>query len=246
MTATPADTPAEPLPRRHYPRVLRILAPPLKAVLRLLGSKDWHGTENLHRPGGMIVAANHITELDPVSTAHVLYNNGLPPRIMAKAELFRMPVLGRLMYAAAMIPVERGTRRAADALVAAHEALAEGDVVLIFPEGTLTKDPNQWPMVGHPGVARMALTTGAPVIPLAQWGPNLVVRTKKPWFTPLPRRKFQAMVGEPVNLSDLMGRTDPEVYVEATARIMSAITVQLAELRGEAPPEIPFDRRKVR
>lgn len=233
--------------QRRYSPTYRFIAGVVKPFLWLMGRKRWSGTENLHRPEGFIAAANHASLLDPLATAHVLYNNGAPPRIMAKAELWKVFGLGALLRGSGQIPVERRTRQAADSLVAAQAALEAGECVLIFPEGTLTLDPNAWPMVAHTGVARLALTSGAPVIPLAQWGSTAIL-PRKAKFPTLRRTTFQALVGEPVDLTDLRpqpgAQPTPEALAEGTRRIMAAITTQLAQLRGETPPAEPFDRRK--
>lgn len=233
---------------RRTSALYRGMAGIVRPLMWALGTPRWRGVENLPTSGGVIVAGNHINDLDPLTAAHSLYSNGAPPRIMAKSELFKVPVLGSIMRSTQMIPVERGTRHAADSLDAAREALAAGEVVLIFPEGTHTRDPEYWPMVARTGVARLALTTGAPVIPLAQWGANLVMPPHKPYFKPFPRPHFDVVFGPPVDLSDLMppeGQPpSAEALTAATARIMAAITQQLAEIRGEEPPPEPFDRRK--
>ncbi|GMA30828.1 lysophospholipid acyltransferase family protein [Litorihabitans aurantiacus] len=236
------DTPANRSPRR-YSLTYRGIAGVVKPLLALVSGKDWRGMERLPREGGVIVAANHVSLLDPVTTAHSLYDNGAPPRIMAKAELFRVPILGRLLRGSGQIPVHRNTRNAADSLEGARRALAAGECVLIFPEGTLTLDPDGWPMVARTGVARLALTSGAPVVPVAQWGASTLLppRAKLPRL--LPRTRMQVLVGEPVDLGDLVGRTDAAALTEATARIMGAITAQLVQLRGGEPPVTPFDRR---
>lgn len=229
---------------RRYSASYRFFAAVIKPILFLIARRDWRGTEHLHRTEGFIAAANHVTELDAVTTAHVLYDNGAPPRIMAKAELFEIPVFGRLLRSSGQIPVHRNSRNAADSLAAAQEALAAGECVMIFPEGTLTLDPQEWPMVARTGVARLALSTGAPVIPLAQWGASAILPRKSFVLRPFPRKTVHALVGPPVDLADLQGKLDSASLVEATARIMAAITAQVAQLRGEDPPAEPFDRRK--
>ncbi|ROR93112.1 1-acyl-sn-glycerol-3-phosphate acyltransferase [Salana multivorans] len=231
-------------PPRHKSGHYRFIAAVVRPILNALGRKRWSGTENLPAEGGFIVASNHLCNLDPLTVAHMLYNNGAPPRILAKSELWRMPIIGPTMRHSHMIPVERGTRTAADSLVAAEAAIAHGEAVFIYPEGTHSKDPDKWPMVARTGVARLALATGAPVIPVAQWGAHLVMPNHKPWFRPWAQPKFQVLVGTPVDLADLIGRSDHEALVEATARIMRAITALLARLRGETPPEIPWDHRR--
>ena len=229
---------------RAYSFSYRFIAAVVRPFLWLISKKDWRGLENLDRSEGFIVAANHMSNLDPLCTAHVLYNNGAPPRIMAKAELFKVPGLGALLRSSGQIPVDRKSRSAAESLSAAADALRSGECVLIFPEGTLTLDPELWPMVAKTGVARLALMSGAPVIPMAQWGAHTLLPRRSFWLRPIPRKRVRAILGPPVDLSDLGTNTDSATLVEATARIMAAITALVAELRGEQPPAEPFDRRK--
>ncbi len=231
-------------PPRHKSGHYKFVAGVVRPILALLGRKRWRGMENLPAEGGFIAAANHLCNLDPLTVAHMLYNQDMPPRIMAKAELWKAPVLGSVLQGSHMIPVERGTRSAADSLVSAERALEHGECVLIFPEGTHSKDPEQWPMVARTGIARLALSTGVPVIPIAQWGASQVMPRHKPYFRPWAQPKFDVLVGPPVDLADLVGRTDHAALIEATARIMRAITELLAGLRGETPPETPWDPRK--
>src|SRR5690606_31973752 len=131
--------------------------------------RDWRGAENLPARG-LTAAANHVTEVDPVTLAHFLYGQGRAPKITAKASLFSVPVLGGILRRTGMIPVHRGTAGAAQSLVDATARLDEGECVVFFPEGTLTRDPDGWPMVGKTGAARLALASRAPVVPIAQWG----------------------------------------------------------------------------
>lgn len=229
---------------RRYSLSYRFIANVVRPFLWCISRKEWSGLEHLDRSEGFIVAANHVSTLDPLTTAHVLYNNAAPPRIMAKAELFKVPVLGALLRSSGQIPVHRNSRNAADSLVDAQAALAAGECVMIFPEGTLTLDPQGWPMVARTGVARLALTSGAPVVPLAQWGASAILPPKAIFLRPFPRKRVQALVGPPVDLSDLQGKVDSASLVEATNRIMAAITAQLAVLREETPPAEPFDRRR--
>lgn len=231
-------------PPRHKSGHYRFIANVVRPLLNLLGRKKWRGLENLPEHEGFIVAANHLSNLDPLVIAHMLYNNGAPARIMAKAELWDLPVIGTAMRNSQMIPVKRGTRSAGDSLLAATEALEHGEAVLIYPEGTHSKAPGEWPMVARTGVARLALATGAPVIPVAQWGASKVMPSGPPYFRPWAQPTFEILVGPPVDLADLHGRSDHEALTEATARIMRAITQQLAQIRGEEPPATPWDMRK--
>ncbi|MDT0165584.1 lysophospholipid acyltransferase family protein [Actinotalea sp. AC32] len=224
-----------------YRAVARVVRPLLFSVSR----PQWRGAENLPRDRGFIAASNHMTNLDPLTFAHFLYDNGFAPRVLAKSSLFSVPFVGRVLRATGQIPVHRDTAQAGRSLESAVEALQRGECVAVFPEGTLTRDPDLWPMVGRTGVARLALTTRAPVIPIAQWGPQDVLGRYAKVPHPFPRKKVQVVAGPPVDLDDLYGRPqDTVVLREATERVMAAITALLEELRGEAAPERRHDMRR--
>jgi 1-acyl-sn-glycerol-3-phosphate acyltransferase len=206
--------------------------------------QDWRGAEHLPSTGGFVVCPNHISHVDPFAFAHFLYDNGHPPFFLAKSEIFRIPVLGRLLTAAQQIPVHRGTSEAARAFSAAVAAVQDGKCVPIFPEGTLTRDPQMWPMTARTGAARVALTTRCPVIPVAQWGPQEIQRPYAKVLHLFPRKTMRLLAGPSVNLDDLYDRPqDAATLTEATARIMAAITAQLEVLRGEKAPAVTFDSR---
>jgi len=202
------------------------------------------GIENLPREGGFIAAANHVSELDSLTTPEFLLVNGFIPRVLAKQALFKTPVVGAFLRQAQMIPVDRGSEKAASSLAVAEEELTTGACVLIFPEGTLTRDPDLWPMEGKTGVARLALATRVPVIPIGQWGPSLLL----PRYGRIPklgkRKEIKIAVGKPVDLSDLYDRPiDGDVLREATDRVMDAITALVEQVRGEKAPAQRFDLR---
>ena len=193
---------------------------------------------------GIVVAANHMSWFDPMNISHVLWDAGRPPRFMAKDKLFDMPGIGQILGGAGQIPVYRESDDPASAIRAAVDAIENGECVVIYPEGTMTRDPDLWPMHGRTGAAQLGLTTGAPVIPIAQWGPQEVMRPYKTEFNLLPRKTMQTLVGEPVDLDDLRGKEmTKEVLAEATERIMVAITELLEELRGEEAPVGRIDFR---
>jgi 1-acyl-sn-glycerol-3-phosphate acyltransferase len=211
----------------------------------LLTKRDWRGWEHFPASGGFVVAPNHVSHVDPLAFAHFLFDSGHPPFFLGKEAVFRVPVVGAILRGAQQIPVFRNTGRAADAFRAAVEAVEAGKCVGVYPEGTLTRDPALWPMVGKTGAARIALTTRCPVIPVAQWGPQEILApySKRPHV--LPRKTMHVLAGPPVDLTDLYDRPlDAVVLREATARIMAAITGLLEELRGEPAPAERFDSRK--
>ncbi len=213
-------------------------------LLRRLTRQDWDAAAQLPQTGGVILVGNHISNFDPVAFVHYVVWNGRWPRFLAKADLWKVPVLGYLAVRCGQIPVERGTSRAGDALSHAEEAIRRGECVVIYPEGTITADPDTWPMTARPGVARLALRTGCPVIPVGQWGAQAVMPGKKPvWpkFRPKPTLRFR--MGPPVDLSDLDGRTDSAAAMAAGRRIMAAVTDLVAQIREVPAPEQVFDLR---
>ena len=136
----------------------------------------------------------------------------------------------------------RGRGDAGLVLKQAEQALAAGACVIVYPEGTASRDPDLWPMVGKTGAARLALTTGAPVIPIGQWGAQDVLPygTKKVHL--FPRKTVRMAAGPPVDLSGYAGqRLSASTLRAATADIMADITALLAKIRQETPPAVPWD-----
>ena len=213
-------------------------------LLRLLTRQDWGPADNLPAAGGVIVVANHISNFDPAALAQFLIWHGRWPRALGKADLWQVPVIAWLATQCGQIPVERNTARAGNALVPAEEALKRGECVLIYPEGTITADPDGWPMTAHAGAARLALSTGFPVVPIGQWGAQQVMGGKKPTFpTFFPRSTMTLRVGEPIDVTDLAGRTDRAAVLEVGRRMMASITALVAGIRGEVAPTERYDLR---
>ncbi len=222
----------------------RLVITAVRPFATLLLKRRWQGQENLPADTGFIAVSNHVSYVDPLTFGHYLYNNGHPPRFLAKHELFKLPVIGRILKSGDQIPVYRGTSQAKDSLSYAHEVLARGDMIAMFPEGTLTRDPELWPMVARTGAARLALESGAPVIPVAQWGAHLLLPpySKKPDL--FPRKPMTVVAGPAIDLDDLRGKPfDTEVLRAATDRIMATLTTMVGEIRGETPPAQPYDMR---
>ncbi len=214
-------------------RVAVIVVKPLATVFT---RRLWEGFENLPQEGGVLVVANHYSHADPLTLAHAVYDNGRVPRFLAKAELFGVPLIGAVMRGAAQIPVYRRTPDAAAALSAAVESLRAGECVVIYPEGTTTDDPARWPMHSRTGVARLALSTRVPVLPLAQWGAHRLHDKQDGWRL---RRVFvHTRLGPPIDLSRYEDSPlSAAVLREVTDLIMDTIRQMLGELRGEVPPD---------
>lgn len=213
----------------------------IKPTLLVFVKRDWHGQENIPRSGGVIIAANHISYADPFPIAHFVYDARRLPRFLAKAELFQMRFVKNVMKGAGQIPVYRYTEDASAALKDAVAALRRGECLVVYPEGTITKDPNYWPMLAKTGVARLALLSGAPVVPLAQWGAqDLYGRDKK--IRLLPRKTHHAVAGPPLDLSRYAGAEPTrEVLREITNVVMGEIRGLVGDLRGEPVPADVFD-----
>lgn len=226
--------------RRSWPFVVG--AAILKPLYFAFTRPDWREGTRIPATGGCVLVLNHISHVDPLTAAHLVHDHGREPRYLAKAGLFRGRVLGYFLRSAGQIPVERSSRHAVGAYAAAVEAVRAGECVVVYPEGTITRDPDLWPMTGKSGAARIALATGCPVIPIGQWGAHTLLApyAKKPHL--FPRSTITMLVGDPVPLEDLRAREiSPQVIHEATERIMDAITELVAQVRGETPPAERFD-----
>lgn len=219
----------------------------LKPVLLALTRRRWSGFESVPKQGGVIIAVNHISHADPFVFADALiFSTGRVPRFLAKSTLFqgRGPVRGfvaRVLKGTKQIPVQRYTTDASLALADACAALESGELVAIYPEGTVTRDPGKWPMQGKTGVARLALLSGAPVIPVAQWGAEQILDSyRTPGLHLLPRHTITVVAGPPVDLSRWQGRKPTnEVLHQATEAVMTDLTRLLEGIRGEkAPAEV--------
>ncbi|MEU5159247.1 lysophospholipid acyltransferase family protein [Streptomyces sp. NPDC020875] len=227
----------------------RLAAVIAKPPLLVLFKRDWRGAEHIPADGGFITAVNHNSYLDPLSYAHFQYNTGRVPRFLAKAPLFRTPFVGMMLRGTRQIPVYRESNNALDAYRAAVGAIEQGECVAFYPEGTITRDPGMWPMAGKTGAARIALETRVPVIPVAQWGANLVMPpyAEEKKIRLFPRKTLIVQAGPPVDLSGFYDlEPTPEVLKEATEVIMGAITALLEEIRGEQAPRQPWDHSTAR
>ena len=233
-------------PPRSYPLgtnlTYKVFAAILIPIFNLFMSRDWKGAQNIPASGRVIVASNHMSYLDVLVFTHFLFRNGRAPRYLGKVGVFRVPVVGKILLASGQIPVERETIDAKNAVDHAKILLESGHMLGVYPEGTLTRDGQMWPMIAKTGCARLALETDTPVIPIAQWGSQLVVPNYTKRVKLFPRKTIIIRAGKPVDLSPWKGKhEDPQALIEATAKIMREITVLLEDIRGEKRPEVIFD-----
>ncbi|MBA3763883.1 MAG: 1-acyl-sn-glycerol-3-phosphate acyltransferase [Actinobacteria bacterium] len=195
----------------------------------------YEGLEHIAPTGPAIVACNHISYLDPLTNASAIMKAGRRPRFLAKDDLFHIPLVGRAFTGAKQIPVVRGTGDATAALHAAERSIAEGEVVVIYPEGSVTRRPDHLPMQGKTGVVRLSLATGVPITPLVSWGSHAVWQKSG---------KGSLKLGRPVWLRagpaiDLTGRREEADDVEAVramlSQVMQILTDMVEGLRATYP-----------
>lgn len=211
-------------------------------LIKLITKRTWIGAENIPKSGAVIVANNHLSYFDVLNFAHFLYKNGRAPRFLGKVEVFQVPIIGRILLAAGQVPVERESPNAGKAVDHAKRLLEAGHLLGVYPEGTLSRDGDHWPMVAKTGLARLALTTNTPVIPVAQWGAQVLMPTYSKKLKLFPRTQITIVAGKPVDLSPWYGKgDDPDALIAATAKIMREITTLLEQIRGQQRPEVIFD-----
>ena len=218
--------------REPQTMTMRIVANIVMVMANVLGRRRHPKDAQLPTNGGFILAMNHLSIADPPIVAAFVYERGWYPRFMAKAELFAKWPLGAVLRSIGQIPVDRRSSQAAQSLKDAADALSAGRCVIIFPEGTTTKREDLWPMPMKTGAVRLALTTGAPLIPAAIWGSAGAMPPK------LGRRPVITFaIGEPMDLSGYAGKqADTAALRVATNEMHAQICGLVGELRGETPP----------
>ena len=232
-------------PRRRWsteksrPSVFWLPAAIVVPIGSAIAKLEIEGMENLPLEGPYVLAPNHYSEFDPVIVAMATWRAGRAPRFMAKESLFRVPVLGPLLRGMGMVPVSRSTSASAakQTIDQAEKLAAAGRGVIVYPEGSLTREPDLWPMRGKSGAVRLALAGGIPVIPMATWGvQNILPRYGKLSLWP-PRKRVAVAFGPAVNLDAYRGRhAGGADLTAATDVVMGDIALLAGGLRGAQPP----------
>lgn len=202
--------------------------PPLRFWFRL----SHEHLDRIPRTGPAIIACNHISYLDPLTNGEAVVRAGRRPRFLAKEDLFRIPVVGRALRGAGQIPVSRGTRTRSSLELAAM-ALDRGEVIVVYPEGTVTKREDGLPMEGKTGVVRLALRSGVPVTPMASWGSRAVWQKTGRGSLKFGR-PILTTVGEPIALPAESDGGQAQLR-QLTTQVMEAITVLAVDLRDRYP-----------
>jgi 1-acyl-sn-glycerol-3-phosphate acyltransferase len=221
------------------PSVFWPLAGIVVPLVGLMARIEIVGAEKLPRTGAFVLAVNHHSEIDPLIVAVAVWRIGRAPRFMAKESLFRIPVVGWALRATGMVPVARTASSAAarETIQTSHTLVEHGRGVIVYPEGTLTRDPGLWPMRGKTGAVRLALAGDIPLIPMAQWGAQeLMPRYGRLRLWP-PRRKMTVVIGDPVDLREYRATsTQRDTLTRATTTVMDRIAELLAGVRGAPAP----------
>ena len=219
--------------------VWRIVWLILYAPFSLLIKSRYRHLERIPQQGPAILIVNHVSHVDPFLVAKMVIDAARTPRFLAKDSIFDVPVVGAAMRGMGHIPVKRGTTDARQSLSAAVDALHAGKVIVLHPEGTVTRDPDGWPMAGKTGAARLAmLAPDVPVIPVTQWGIQQSIDLYKKRVRLVPRPRNTVSVGEPLDLSKYRGaETDIATLKEISDVMMRRLRDDVAELRGVAAPD---------
>jgi 1-acyl-sn-glycerol-3-phosphate acyltransferase len=235
----PVEGPARNTEKTPIWRFLAVVVIPLMGILSKITILDG---DKAPKSGAFVLTPNHYSEIDPLVMGVAMWKVGRMPRFLAKASLFKVPVLGAIMRRTRQVPVEReGSARTSDPLAAARQITEHGLAVIIYPEGTLTREPDLWPMRGKLGAVRMALDADIPIVPVAHWGTQLVLpRYGK--LSLFPRKRITVKFGDPIDLSSYRGQPrTTKLLGEATEVVMKAITALFEDLRSEQAPAERWD-----
>ena len=208
-----------------------VYRPVIGAALTVFKTMGWpirrFGVENIPTAGPAVLASNHIGYLDFVFVGYAARDRGRLVRFMAKKEVFDHPIAGKLMRGMKHISVDRFAR-ASDSIDAAVDALRRGEVVGMFPEGTISR--SFVPRAGKTGAARMAMAAGCPLIPCATWGTQRILTKDRP-------KNFERKVAIDVYVGEPIDYSPDEDPAAVTARVMDAIGVLVEKAQGNYPQQ---------
>ena len=228
--------------RKKKPSFFWLLASLVLPLWSLMVQYRFTPNSKIPQKGAFILSPNHYSEIDPIVIGAMTWHMGRLPRFMAKASLFKIPVVKWLLNASGQIPVDRsgvvGSTGDGNPMGAAAELIQRDACVIIYPEGSLTRDPDLWPMRGKSGAIRLALEGGIPIYPVAHWGTQELMPRYGKKIRPFPRKRITIAIGDPLDLSEFEGQhIDQKTVTRATEKLMNEIAKLLSELRGEEAPE---------
>lgn len=221
------------------PSIFWLLGSIVVPLVGIFAKVEIEDGDKLPADGAYVLAPNHYSNFDPLVVAVVVWRLGRAPRFMAKESLFRVPVLGSALRATGMVPVSRTSSAAAarDTIRGSAALVEHGRGVIVYPEGTLTRDPELWPMRGKTGAVRLAVADDIPLVPMAHWGvQEIMPRYGKLRLWPL-RRRVRVVIGDPIRMSAAAADlSQPASLIAATDVVMARIASLLGRLRGQTPP----------
>jgi 1-acyl-sn-glycerol-3-phosphate acyltransferase len=215
-----------------------VYTPIIRAVLTLYKVMGWpvevRGAEHVPASGGGVLASNHIGYLDFTFIGYGARAQGRRVRFMAKKEVFDHPVAGPLMRGMKHVPVDR-FGRAGDALRSAIEAMERGELIGMFPEGTISR--SFVPSAAKSGAARMAMEAGVPLVPCAVWGSQRILTKGRP-------KNMQRGVAITIAFGEPIAYEADEDPAAVTERLMKSIEALVDDLQRSYPqePAGPEDR----
>lgn len=233
------------VPKREITLAFLLVAAILAPLVRIFFRVKTQGQENLPK-GGYILVGNHLSYLDPLAFAYsVFFHMKRAPHYLAKEALFRVPILGSIIRSVGQIPVYRSGRVNDEPMRAAKEFLKAGQIVVIFPEGTLTRDPDLWPMRGKAGAVRLAVELGLPIVPAAHWGVEKVLGPYTKRISPNPFHVVNVKIGRPIRFDKLDAKNlNSAILAEATDQVMTSVAELVGQMRNETPPKELWDPAK--
>lgn len=231
-----------PVLRREKKAIWWVLEFTVIPLMWLLVGIRREGSANVPRDGAFVISPNHTSNIDPIVMGIGVFRAGRTPHFLGKASLFRVPVVKGLLRITGQIPVERAGSSRDNPLSTAALVAERGSGVIVYPEGTLTRDPGIWPMRGKTGAVRLALSAGIPLIPAAHWGTERFLAPYAKFPRLIPRQRITIRFGEALDLSEFEGKgLDAKVVTAATDKLMAAITALVEDLRGETAPTERWD-----
>jgi 1-acyl-sn-glycerol-3-phosphate acyltransferase len=211
---------------------MELVYPPIvQGVVAMYRVMGWPveviGAEHIPADGGGVLASNHIGYLDFTFIGYGARKRGRLVRFMAKKEVFDHALAGPLMRGMKHVPVDR-FGRAADALRHAVDALQRGELIGMFPEGTISR--SFVPAEAKSGAARMAMEAGVPLVPCAVWGSQRILTKGR-------SSNWQRRVAVTVAFAEPIAYGEGDDPAEVTARLMAAIEEMVDRLQRTYPQE---------
>lgn len=237
------------------PKATERLLEGVSKVLRNRSKVRAWGLERVPETGTFITAASHVTMYDVFVPMMSLFHMGRRPRYMAKAEMAKWPLIGKWFQLVGMQPVPRRSGQAKAIEEESIKIITSGRPLTIWPEGTVTRDPQKWVMSLKPGIGYIALESSrrlgrqVPIFCAVTWGAASINQ----WW-PWPRKNVVMCYDEQLDYADLLADMDSwgeeppaDKVSELTMRVFRRMNEVMEEIRGERMPvEGYWDYRNMR